>query len=133
MKASLRKICANAEVTTGTLYFFFEGKEDLFAAIVEPPLTRLTEVLTQHFIEDVSAISTSGFSENYSIEDDHEHEGLGRSLVHHLYENYDAFMLLLTKSQRSRLENCVDILVELIEKTTEKWQTAWLLKIQDAG
>lgn len=30
MKASLRKICANAEVTTDALYFFFKDKEDLF-------------------------------------------------------------------------------------------------------
>ncbi len=43
MKASLRKICADAGVTTGALYFFFEAKEDLFAAIVEPPLNALTE------------------------------------------------------------------------------------------
>lgn len=117
MKTSLRKICANAEVTTGALYFFFEGKEDLFAAIVEPPLTTLIEVLTKHFTEDVSTISASDFSENYSIEDDYKHENLGKSLVHHLYENYDAFMLLLTKAQGSRFENCVDILVELIEKS----------------
>lgn len=120
MKASLRKICANAEVTTGALYFFFEGKEDLFAAIVEPPLTTLIEVLTKHFTEDILAISASDFSEDYSIEDDYKHENLGKSLVHHLYENYDAFMLLLTKAQGSRFENCVDILVELIEKSYRK-------------
>lgn len=117
MKASLRKICANAEVTTGALYFFFEGKEDLFAAIVEPPLNMLTEVLKQHFIEDVSAMTSPGFLQAYSIEDDLEHENLGRLLVHHLYGNYDAFMLLLTKAQGSRFENCVDELVELIEKS----------------
>ncbi len=29
MKASLRKICAGAGVTTGALYFFFNDKEDL--------------------------------------------------------------------------------------------------------
>ena len=28
MKASLRTICKNAGVTTGALYFFFQGKED---------------------------------------------------------------------------------------------------------
>lgn len=117
MKSSLRKICANAEVTTGALYFFFEGKEDLFAAIVEPPLNALTEVLKQHFINDMSIISVPGFMEQYSLEDDKDHEILGVSLVHHIYQNYDAFMLLLTKAQGSRFENCVDSLVELIEKS----------------
>ena len=34
MKASLRKICADAGVTTGALYFFFKNKNDLFKAIV---------------------------------------------------------------------------------------------------
>lgn len=116
MKASLRKICANAGVTTGALYFFFEGKEDLFAAIVAPPLKALTEALTQHFIDDASIMSAPGFLEQYSLENDKDHEILVVSLVHHLYQNYDAFMLLLTKSQGSRFENCVDSLVELIEK-----------------
>lgn len=41
MKASLRKICADAGVTTGALYFFFKDKEDLFAAIVEQPFDEL--------------------------------------------------------------------------------------------
>ena len=131
MKASLRKICANAEVTTGALYFFFEGKEDLFAAIVEPPLTTLIEVLTKHFTEDILAISASDFSEDYSIEDDYKHENLGKSLVHHLYENYDAFMLLLTKAQGSRFENCVDILVELIEKSYRKMSNS--MAAQNSG
>ncbi len=36
-KASLRKICADAEVTIGALYFFFKDKEYLFAKIVEQP------------------------------------------------------------------------------------------------
>lgn len=31
---SLRSICEKAEVTTGTLYFFFSGKEDLFIQII---------------------------------------------------------------------------------------------------
>lgn len=117
MKASLRKICADAGVTTGALYFFFEGKEDLFASIVEPPLNALTEVLAQHFIEDMSIVSAPGFVEQYSIAVDKDHEIFGASLVHHIYQHYDAFMLLLTKAQGSRFENCVDGLVELIEKS----------------
>ena len=44
-KASLRKICTNAGVTTGALYFFFKNKDDLFSAIVAPPLIKLKELL----------------------------------------------------------------------------------------
>ena len=43
-KASLRKICTNAGVTTGALYFFFKNKDDLFSAIVAPPLLKLKEI-----------------------------------------------------------------------------------------
>lgn len=117
MKASLRKICADAGVTTGALYFFFGSKEDLFAAIVKPPLDTLTYVLTKHFAEDTEIMSAPGFTEQYSPEDDKEHEIIGAALVHHIYHNYDAFMLLLTKAQGSRFENCIDEMVELIEKS----------------
>lgn len=131
MKASLRKICADAGVTTGALYFFFDGKEDLFASIVEPPLHALTEVLMQHFINDVSIMSAPGFMEYHSFTDDEEHTLLGASLVHHLYQNYDAFMLLLTKSQGSRFENCVDELVDLIEKSYK--EMAYKMAAQNPG
>lgn len=40
-KASLRKICERAGVTTGALYFFFENKEALFCQIVEPVLAQI--------------------------------------------------------------------------------------------
>lgn len=51
-KASLRKICTNAGVTTGALYFFFKNKDDLFSAIVAPPLLKLKEMLIKHNRED---------------------------------------------------------------------------------
>ena len=51
-KASLRKICADAGVTTGALYFFFKDKEDLFAAIVEQPFEELKKILFGHFAEE---------------------------------------------------------------------------------
>nr|MCR4866696.1 TetR/AcrR family transcriptional regulator [Lachnospiraceae bacterium] len=51
-KASLRNICAQAGVTTGALYFFFENKAELFAAIVDRPVNGLKELITEHFKED---------------------------------------------------------------------------------
>ena len=45
--ASLRRICANAGVTTGALYFFFKGKEDLFGAIVDKPMAQFQKLTAQ--------------------------------------------------------------------------------------
>ena len=44
-KASLRKICSSAGVTTGALYFSFANKEALFDALIGPTLQKLDAVL----------------------------------------------------------------------------------------
>lgn len=111
-KASLRKICANAGVTTGAIYFFFQDKEDLFAAIVEKPATELLEILHNHFQEDEQVLSGPNVYE-YQKGD---HDDIAELLIHHLYANYDAFLLLLTKAQGTRFEHVLDQIVEATEK-----------------
>ncbi len=111
-KASLRKICANAGVTTGALYFFFKDKEDLFRSIVEKPLRDLLEMMSMHFAEDAQLLSES---DGYAYSDG-DHEELVQLLIRHLYANRDVFLLLLTKSQGTAFENCIDEVVEKIEK-----------------
>lgn len=110
MKASLRKICANAGVTTGALYFFFKDKDDLFAAIVQQPLDELKQLLLCHFTLE-KELSMSEVYEHI----DGDHDEFSTALIHHLYANYGTFMLLLTKAQGSRFENCVDEMVDLTE------------------
>lgn len=114
-KASLRKICADADVTTGALYFFFEDKEDLFAAIVEEPFEELKALLRAHF----TAEKSTPLSEIYEHIDG-GHDELASGLIHHIYANYDAFLLLLTKSQGTRFEGAVDEMVDMVDKTYRK-------------
>ncbi len=116
MKASLRKICADAGVTTGALYFFFKDKEDLFGAIAEPPLRELTEILKAHFSVDMEAISQPHALDGENAHELVDHDEFVFRLVHQIYGNYDAFILLLTKSQGSKYENCIDELVDTIEQ-----------------
>ncbi|MDE5933818.1 MAG: TetR/AcrR family transcriptional regulator [Lachnospiraceae bacterium] len=111
-KASLRKICANAGVTTGALYFFFEDKEDLFRAIVEPPFTALVNMLQEHFREDEQILSRSDIYEHQ----EGDHDEVAEMLIHHLYQNYDTFILLLTRSQGTAFEDSLDQIVDVTEK-----------------
>lgn len=114
-KASLRKICANAGVTTGALYFFFEDKEDLFRAIIEPPFTTLVNMIQEHFTEDEQILLLPEVYEHK----EGDHDGIAEMLIHHLYQNYDVFILLLTKSQGTAFEDILDRVVDLTEKRFE--------------
>lgn len=110
MKASLRRICADAGVTTGALYFFFKDKEDLFAAIVGRPLDELKAVLLEHFTVEKELTMSEVYEH---IEKGHDE--FSAVMIHHIYENYDAFMLLINKAQGSRFDNCVDEMVDMTE------------------
>jgi len=112
MKASLRNICAQAGVTTGALYFFFQDKEDLFGALVEEPIRGIYDILYRHFDEESEMVSRPS---SY-VHADGDHDLFAEALVRHLYENYDAFILLLKKSQGSRYEDFVDDVTMFLEK-----------------
>jgi len=112
-KASLRSICADAGVTTGALYFFFENKEDLFAAIVDPPLNGLKSILYKHFKEDEEEIATIDSIEGIDM----DHTEISDKIVGYIYENYDSFMLLITKTENTVYENVVDEFVSMLEKS----------------
>ena len=112
-KASLRTICANAGVTTGALYFFFENKADLFAAIVDPPLKELKAILVKHFSEDIEEIKKLSSLE----EADTDHSEISDLIVGHIYNNYDAFSLILNASENTVYENVVDELVDMVDRS----------------
>lgn len=100
MKASLRTICKNAGVTTGALYFFFDGKEDLLKELVEEPLKGLMALIRRHFTEEMER----GIGV-VSLDTDRQDIDAAKEVVGFLYRNYDVFLLLLTKSQGSKYED----------------------------
>lgn len=110
-KASLRKICADAGVTTGALYFFFQDKDALFGAIADEPYNELLAILKGHFAEDAALME-----QPYEVEEG-DHDEFVEELVHHLYMHYDVFHMLLTKAQGSKYENVVDELADILDET----------------
>lgn len=140
-KASLRTICANAGVTTGALYFFFENKADLFAAIVDGPLDELKKLVIRHFDEDLELMSSLKTLDGLDLNHDDDTD----IFVDCLYDNYDSFLLLLTGTENTVYENVVDELVELLEKkippmlsaingyTYDKFMCHWICHISIDG
>lgn len=112
MKASLRKICSEAGVTTGALYFFFKDKEELFGALVDEPIDRLFELLYRHFDEESKAMAQPSEYKH----SDGDHDRFAEALVSHLYHNYDAFILLIKKSQGSCYGDFLDRITLFLEK-----------------
>lgn len=111
MRASLRNICKNAGVTTGALYFLFRDKEDLFASLVEEPLNKLLEVMNQHYIEEMKLENTELL--NYDFSEDVK---AAKQIIYYMYQYYDAFHLILQKSQGSKFEKSIDQFVTISEK-----------------
>lgn len=108
-KASLRRICSSAGLTTGAVYFMFGDKNGLFGALVDPTLTRLTEALQSHFSEDQEEDFTS------YIHHPGDHDEFAVKLVSVLYSDYDALLLLLTRSEGSRYAGITDQIIALVE------------------
>ena len=109
-KASLRNICANAGVTTGALYFFFENKEDLYNAIVNGPIEELKKLVIDHFNIDCA------YNKKIEIDlSDLDHTDLSDEICELVYKNYDCFMLVLSGSREGTKEQLIDEFVHLIE------------------
>lgn len=114
--ASLRNIVKMAGVTTGAFYGYYRSKENLFEALVEEPAS----VLMDKFIETQNTFAT------LPPEDQQENMG-GFSgdymdwMVGYVYENLDAFKLLLCCSEGTRYENLIHQMVEIEVNATHNF------------
>lgn len=105
--ASLRAIVKEAGFTQGAFYGYYDSKEALFAALVAPAdelVERFKRAQDAHFdlIREDRAAESRELSTEYL-----------RSFVGYIYDNFEAFKLVLCCSAGTRYENYVHDLVEL--------------------
>ena len=50
--SSLRRICSAAGVTTGALYFFFQGKDDLFKCVLDQVTIPFHRLMEDHYLQE---------------------------------------------------------------------------------
>ena len=125
--ASLRIIAARAGVTTGALYRHFADKDALFCALVDGAIEATTNaIMTADVLTHQSATDVLGAEH---AED--EKQTLAR-MLDYIYEDFDAFTLLLTKAAGSTHEHFVEEMCDLYTKNCLETFT-WMYEQQYAA
>ncbi len=99
-KVSLRKVCADAGVTTGAFYKRYKNKEELFEALVAPTLQIIAA-----YSDNIEAVNYEQLGkDDMKYVWDLTFETQAR-IVNMLYDNYDGFRLLLCHAEGTRHAN----------------------------
>ena len=100
LKAELKTICENADITTGAVYKRYKGKEDLFNAVVEDIADELTRFVDSRSDMDFSALSDDEIYDSWVM----TYESM-LPIFELLYRYRDTFSLLIDKAAGTRYEN----------------------------
>ncbi|WP_283171078.1 TetR/AcrR family transcriptional regulator [Curtanaerobium respiraculi] len=116
-KASLRVIAQKADLTTGAIYGYFSTKQDLFNAIVAPAaneLLSLFESAQRKFYEQ--PFERQGMEDmlGFTLE-------VNKRIVSVLYDNRDAFLLVLEKAGGTPWADYVERFVEIEAESTTRY------------
>ncbi len=100
IKAELKRICANAGITTGAVYKRYKGKEDLFSAVVGEVEQSILDFVEKRSNLNFSEMSDEAICASWIM----TYESM-IPLFKLLYENRNRFVLLIYKSAGTRYEN----------------------------
>lgn len=117
--ASLRTIAANAGVTTGAMYRHFKDKDAFFCALVDDAVEA-----TKKVVMFADSKTHAGFDSPHMQKHIDFETKMTFDFLDYMFENFDAFTLLLTKAGGSAHERFQETICELYTKNCEdtfKW------------
>jgi len=109
--ASMRRIAAAAEMSPSGLYKHFAGKEEMFAALVEPACKGLMDLFHREADKQSRFVSIGDLSSWETGKD-------ARLAITYIYDHLDAFRLIVCKSQGTKYESFLHDLAVLEEEVT---------------
>lgn len=112
-KASLKEICAKAQVTTGALYKRYSGKEELFQAVVSDTVADLNGVYEEKCVADLSAASDETLIKAWDMDEEYM-----MWWFRFLYDRHDGFVLLLKCAEGTGYSNFQHDWVEKMTSAT---------------
>ena len=109
--ASMRRIASAAGMSASGLYKHFAGKEEMFAALVEPAYQGLMNLFRQEADDQRRSVGNCDLSQWENGRD-------AKLAMAYIYDHLDAFRLLVCKSQGTKYEGFLHELAVLEEETT---------------
>ncbi|MBQ9908052.1 MAG: TetR/AcrR family transcriptional regulator [Oscillospiraceae bacterium] len=118
MDASLRTIAENAGTSPRAIYTRYGDKEGLFAALVSEQADTL-KALFRHDMETYHAKPVDKQKQLFHGEAfDAEYQEYLHTIIDYIYDNWDAFKLIICGSDGTRFAGFVDEIVEIEEHYT---------------
>lgn len=117
-QASMRSIAAKVGMSAAGLYRHFEDKEALFAALVEPAIKACEKWYCAHKEADYAMLDEDRLDEMWEGDAD------VNLMLNVVYPNYDAFKLLICRSEGTRYANYLHELVMLEQRETVAFMEA---------
>lgn len=115
-KASLKHICEQAKVTTGALYKRYNGKEDLFCAVVKDTVSDLQSIVEEKSSVDLNAMSDEALIKAWDMDVDYM-----MWWFRFLYDRHDGFVLLLKCAEGTSYSNFQHDWVEAMTDATNAY------------
>ncbi len=110
--ASMRRIAADAGLTVSALYKHFPGKEEMFAALVQPVVDEFMDMYRR---TETKAFAEAGSAEKGHIWEDKEETQM---IMGFIYDHLDEFVLIVTKSRGTAYASFVHEIARKEEETT---------------
>ena len=126
--ASMRSIASEVGLTVGALYRHFPNKEEMFAALVEPTIDELMKKYREFCEQGYEVMKCGDVQQLWN-----ESESETKWLMCFVYDHFEAFKLLICRSQGTRFESFVHDMALLHEALQHDRQRAITAGISYAG
>lgn len=113
-QASMKAVADAVGMTSAALYRHFASKQDMFAALVQPAVDELNVWKEKHIASSYGFLDGNDTARMWDFEDEY---GDARVVLDVMYQQPDAFYLLICRSAGTPYENCVH---DMIEQCTDE-------------
>ncbi len=107
LDASLQNICKDAGVTTGAIYRRYKGKEDLFAAVVEPAIKLFDDLMKEGVEVNKKRAAENRLKDSFTKPSD-----MIKFWIEEIYKDYEIVKILLAKADGTIYSNFIHDFIE---------------------